>query len=100
MKEVPVKIQHNNEWIVVKMGIAEDRIGLPAPVSKEILFKTVVDIAEKKNILIITVKTDTESAYKILSVEKVLQVLKKFILAPATHTGPWPILCLRESVAV
>jgi helix-turn-helix protein len=80
MKEVPVKIQHNNEWIVVKMGIAEDRIVLPAPVSKEILFRTVADLAEKKNILIITVKTDTDSVYKILSVEKVLQVLKKFIL--------------------
>ena len=26
MKEVPVKIQHNNEWIVVKLGIADDRI--------------------------------------------------------------------------
>ena len=81
MKEVPVKIQHNNEWIVVKMGIAEDRVVLPAPVSREILFRTVADIAEKKNILIITVKTDTESVYKILSVEKVLQILKKFILA-------------------
>jgi len=81
MKEVPVKIQHNNEWIVVKMGITEDRIVLPAPVSKEILFRTVADIAEKKNILIITVKTDTEKVYKILSVEKVLQVLKKIILA-------------------
>jgi hypothetical protein len=81
MKEVPVKIQHNNEWIVVKMGIAEDRVVLPSPVSREILFRTVADIAEKKNVLIITVKTDTESVYKILSVEKVLQVLKKFILA-------------------
>src|SRR4030042_17288 len=81
MKEVPVKIQHNNEWIVVKMGIAEDRVVLPAPVTREILFRTVADIAEKKNILIITVKTDTESVYKILSVEKVLQILKKFILA-------------------
>jgi hypothetical protein len=81
MKEVPVKIQHNNEWIVVRMGITEDRIVLPAPVSKEILFRTVSDIAEKKNILQITVKTDTEKVYKILSVEKVLQVLKKIILA-------------------
>jgi hypothetical protein len=81
MKEVPVKIQHNNEWIVVRMGITEDRIVLPAPVSKEILFRTVSDIAEKKNILIITVKTDTETVYRILSVEKVLQVLKKIILA-------------------
>jgi helix-turn-helix protein len=81
MKEILVKIQHNNEWIVVKMGIAEDRIVLPAPVSKEIPFRIIIDVTEKKNILIITTKTDTYSVYKILSVEKVLQVLKKFILA-------------------
>jgi len=80
MKEILVKIQHNNEWIVVKMGVAEDRIFLPAPVSKEIPFRTITDVSEKKNILIITAKTDTVSVYKILSVEKVLQVLKKFIL--------------------
>ena len=80
MKEVPAKIEHNRTWVVVKIGVAEDRIVLPDPVNKEILFKTVVDVAEKKNILIITVKTDTEAAYKILSVEKVLQVLKKLIL--------------------
>ena len=40
MKEVPVKIHHNNEWIVVKLGIGDDRIAIPAPVNKEILFKT------------------------------------------------------------
>jgi hypothetical protein len=81
MKEVPVKIEHNNEWIVTKLGITEDRISIPAPFNKDILYKNVSDIAEKKNILIITVKTDTESVYKILSVEKVLQILKKLILA-------------------
>jgi hypothetical protein len=80
MKEILVKIQHNNDWIVVKMGVAEDRIFLPAPVSKEIPFKTITDVSEKKNIIIITSKTDTVTVYKILSVEKVLQVLKKFIL--------------------
>ncbi len=52
----------------------------PAPVNKEVLFKTVSDIAERKNVLIITAKTDTEAVYKILSVEKVIQVLKKLIL--------------------
>ncbi len=81
MKEVPVKIEYNSEWIVTKLGISDDRISIPAPVSKEILFKTVSDIAEKKNVLIITVKTDTETVYRILSVEKVLQILKKLILA-------------------
>jgi len=81
MKEVPVKIEYNNEWIVTKLGITEDRISIPAPFNTEILFKTVSDIAEKKNVLILTVKTDTETVYRILSVEKVLQILKKLILA-------------------
>ena len=81
MKEVPVKIEYNNEWIVTKLGITEDRISIPAPFNTEILFKTVSDISEKKNVLIITVKTDTETVYRILSVEKVLQILKKLILA-------------------
>lgn len=80
MKEVPAKVEHNNAWVVIKLGIGEDRIVLPAPVNKEILFKTVVDVAEKKNILIITAKTDAEVVVKILSVEKVLQILKKMIL--------------------
>jgi len=80
MKEVPAKVEHNNTWVVVKLGIAEDRIVIPAPVNKEILYKTVVDVAEKKNILIVTAKTDTETAVKILSVDKVLAILKKLIL--------------------
>ncbi len=80
MKEVPAKVEHNNTWIVVKLGIAEDRIVIPAPVNKEILFKTVVDVAEKKNILIVTAKTDVETSVKILSVDKVLIILKKLIL--------------------
>jgi taxis protein CheF len=80
MKEVPAKVEHNNAWIVVKLGVGEDRIVIPAPVNKEILFKTVTDVAERKNILIVTAKTTTEEVYKILSVDKVLQVLKKLIL--------------------
>ena len=81
MKEVPVKIEHNKQWIVVKLGVGEDRLVIPAPINKEILFKTVLDLAERKNILIVTTKTDTEATYKILSVDKVLSVLKKMILA-------------------
>ena len=81
MKEVPVKIEHNKQWVVVKLGVGEDRLVIPAPINKEILFKTVLDLAERKNILIVTTKTDTEATYKILSVDKVLSVLKKMILA-------------------
>jgi taxis protein CheF len=84
MKEVPIKIEHNNEWIVVKLGVGDDRIVIPAPINKEILFKSVIDLAEKKNVLIITVRAETETVYRILSVEKVLQILKKLILASCT----------------
>ena len=84
MKEVPIKIEHNNEWIVVKLGVGDDRLALPAPINKEILFKSVIDLAEKKNVLIITVRAETETVYRILSVEKVLQILKKLILASCT----------------
>ncbi len=80
MKEVPAKVEHNNQWVVVKLGIGEDRIVIPAPVNREVLFKTVSDVAERKNILIVTAKTDTEAVYKILSVDKVIEVLKKLIL--------------------
>jgi helix-turn-helix protein len=81
MKEVPVKVEHNNQWIVSKLGVGEDRLVFPAPVAKEVLFKTVTDVAERKNILIITAKTDTEAVYRIAQNEKVLQVLKRLILA-------------------
>ncbi|HVN74390.1 MAG TPA: CheF family chemotaxis protein [Methanoregula sp.] len=80
MKEVPAKVEHNGEWIVTKLGVSEDRIVIPAPVGKEILFKNVADLAEKKNVLIVTVKTDTETVFRILSVEKVLVILKRWIL--------------------
>lgn len=80
MKEVPAKIEHNNAWIVAKIGVAEDRIVLPAPVSQEIPFKTITDLAEKKSTLIITYKAQAETVVKIRSVDKVLEILKKLIL--------------------
>ncbi len=80
MTEVPVKIEFNKEWVVTKLAVSEDRMVIPAPINKEILFKSVLDVSEKKSILIITVKTDIEVVYKILSVDKVLQFLKVRIL--------------------
>lgn len=80
MKEVPAKVEHNNQWIVVKLGVGEDRIALPDPVNQEILFKSIMDLEERKNTLIITVKGNPETTVKIASVEKVLQVLKRLIL--------------------
>ena len=80
MKEVPAKVEHNNAWIVVKLGIAEDRIVLPAPVNVEIPFKAINDLAEKKSTLIISYKSPTETTIRIRSIDKVLEILKKLIL--------------------
>jgi len=80
MKEVPAKVEHNNAWIVIKLGIAEDRIVLPAPVSLEIPFKAILDLAERKSTLVITFKTQAEATVRIRSVDKVLEVLKRLIL--------------------
>lgn len=80
MKEVPAKVEHDKAWIVVKLGIAEDRIVIPAPVNLEILFKTINDLAEKKSTLIISYKGQAEGIVRIKSVDKVLEILKKLIL--------------------
>ena len=40
MKEVPVKIEHNNQWVVVKLGVGEDRIVFPAPVKRKSFSRT------------------------------------------------------------
>ncbi len=81
MKEVPLKIEHEGKWIVIQASLDEDRITLPAPVNKEVLFKSVFNLEEKKNVLIITFKGNPDAIVRIASVEKVLIVLKRLILA-------------------
>lgn len=81
MKEIPVKVEHDGKWVVVKAGLGEDRITLPAPVEKEVLFKSVFDLEDRKNILIVTVKGTPDAVVRIASVEKVLVVLKRLILS-------------------
>ncbi len=79
-KEVPIKIEHKGAWTQTKMGIAEDRIVIGSPVSREIPYKSIVDLEQKKSQVIITIGGGPEEVYRIASVEKVLQVLKKFII--------------------
>jgi len=81
MTEVPLKVEHDGKWAVVKASVGEDRITLPAPVEKEILFKSVIDLDEKKSVLTLTVKGTPDVLIRIASVEKVLLVLKRLILA-------------------
>jgi helix-turn-helix protein len=80
MKEAPVKVDHNGSWFVVKLGIGEDRIVIPTPLNQEILFTSIVDLAETRSTLIITVKSPKELVFRIKSVDKVLKILKRLIL--------------------
>ncbi|RXE55284.1 hypothetical protein ABH15_10915 [Methanoculleus taiwanensis] len=80
MKEVPIKVEHEGAWVPTRMGIAEDRITIGAPVSAEILYKSIVDLEQKKNQVSITTGGESERTYRIASVDKVLEVVKKFVI--------------------
>lgn len=84
MKSVPVKVEHGGKWVPTTMGIGEDRIRIAAPLDCEITYKSVVDLEEKKNQVVITAGTDNGQVCRIASVEKVLSVLKKFIITQAS----------------
>jgi hypothetical protein len=84
MKSVPVKIEHEGKWVPTTMGIAEDRFRIDVPLKQEVPYKSVIDLEEKKNQVIITAGADGEAVYRIASVEKVLAVLKKFIITQAS----------------
>ncbi|KLK87187.1 hypothetical protein SZ63_11310 [Methanoculleus sediminis] len=84
MKSVPIKVEHEGKWIPTTMGIAEDRFRIDAPLNQEIPYKSVVDLEEKKNQVIITTGANGEGVYRIASVEKVLLVLKKFVITQAS----------------
>lgn len=83
MKSVPIKVEHGGKWVPTAMGIAEDRFRIDAPLNQEIPYRSVVDLDEKKNQVIITAGVDEEAIYRIASVEKVLQILKKLIVTQA-----------------
>ena len=84
MKTVPAKVEHEGRWVPTKVGIAEDRFRIEAPVDREIPYRSVVNLEEKRNQIVVAVGGDGEAVYRIASVEKVLTVLKKFIITQAS----------------
>jgi len=76
---VPVKIEKNGKWVVGKIDLQQDGMTILEPLKAAIPYKSVIDLVEKKNLLIITAKGDPPTTYKIASVEKVLQAMKRFI---------------------
>ncbi|WP_421907829.1 hypothetical protein [Methanolacinia petrolearia] len=75
LKQVPVKIEYGGKWISTKIGVNEEKILFPEPISAEIKIKTIDDLEEKKNI--ITISTKKGESYKIASIPKVLQNITK-----------------------
>lgn len=80
MAQVPVKIEKDGKWVVSKIDIQKEGMSIAEPFSKNIPFKSVVDLEQKKNILIITLKGEPPAVLRVASVDKVLQALKKFII--------------------
>jgi helix-turn-helix protein len=80
MKDVPVKIEHDNTWVVTNIGISTIVFVIPPPVNLEVPFTSIIDLAEKHRTLIITSKEKIETTLQIKSVDKVLEILKKLIL--------------------
>ena len=84
MKQLPVKIDNEGKWISLKIGLTDERLILPDPIKGEIPFKSINDVIESKNALTINISGTTPEKYKIASIPKVLNILKRKILMKCT----------------
>ncbi|KAF1078439.1 CheF family chemotaxis protein [Methanogenium sp. MK-MG] len=77
MKTIPVKFEAEGKWISAKIGIDETTIHLPEPINTQIPIKSIDNVQQKKNLLIISA---AEKDYRIATVPKALAILKRVIL--------------------
>ncbi|MDI6719530.1 MAG: CheF family chemotaxis protein [Methanomicrobiales archaeon] len=77
MQKLPVKLEHDGGWVVSSVGLDGEALSIGAPLGREIPYKSIVDVQERKSLLSVTLKDGT--TLKIASVEKVLQILKRRI---------------------
>lgn len=80
MAVVPVKIEKDGKWVVSKVDLQQDSMTIAEPVGKAIPFKSIIDLEERKSLLVVTVKGEPPIIYKIASVEKVLHAMKRLII--------------------
>ncbi|MCK4269892.1 MAG: hypothetical protein KAW93_05375 [Methanogenium sp.] len=80
MKQLPVKVDYEDKWISLKIGLADDRLILPDPIDREIPFKSINDVIESKNALTINLSGTTPEKHKIASIPKVLNIIRRKIL--------------------
>lgn len=78
--EVPVKIEQNGAWHAMKMGIGDSGLTFGPPVNQNIQFKSIVDIQEKGNVLILALKGERSSTVRLATVDKVRMALKQILV--------------------
>jgi len=66
--------------VVSKIDISQDQLQIMDPINATVPFKSVIDLEEKKKILFITVKGSPETVYRLVTVPKAMQVLKRMII--------------------
>jgi len=80
MKQLPVKVEYEDKWISLKIGLTDDKLILPDPINREIPFKSINDVIESKNALTINLSGTTPEKHKIASIPKVLNIIRRKIL--------------------
>src|SRR5271157_409046 len=80
MPEIPVKVEKGGKWLVTKIDVSQDQMVIKEPFNVTIIFKSILDLEEKKNILHVTVKGNPEIIYHIATVPKAMQILKRIII--------------------
>lgn len=80
MPEIPVKVEQDGKWLVTKIDVSQEQMTIKEPFNTTIVYKSILDLEEKKNILIITVKGTPEKVYRVATVPKAMQILKRIII--------------------
>jgi taxis protein CheF len=80
MPEIPVKVEYEGKWLVTKIDVSQDQMTIKEPFNATIQFKSILDLEEKKNILSITVKGNPEKIFRVATVPKAMQILKRIII--------------------
>lgn len=80
MVEIPVKIEKDGTWQVTKVSADNEQIMIPPPFSLQIPYKQIIDLAERKNVLTLTLKGPPETRLSMATVPKALLVLKRMFI--------------------
>lgn len=81
MTDLPVKIDIDGKWTGAKVTIGPDALQISGPKSFAISNKSIIDLDAKGSVLTLSLKGQGSQKVKIASVDKVLNVLKRHILA-------------------